>query len=657
MASTGTPEPVPTLSLAIMLPALVVALVLQGAGRDLGSTGYAEIESPDALLQVGPWRAWLDSPEGELPFALEIARDGKKLSATIGNGEEKIAVPETRLEGGDLVFDMPHYDSKITAKIAPLGTKLDGEWKKRSGVDRWTTLKFHATAGAASRFTPSAKAAAAQLEGRWSAHFDKGEETGVLVLRKGAESTVEGTFLMPTGDYRWLAGTIDGDRLRLSCFDGAHAFLFDATASAGGGWSGKFWSGDRWQDTWNAKLDPNAQLADEFGQAHWKEGIGLAELLYPDLDGNEHSLGEEAFAGKAMVIQILGSWCPNCHDETAYLARVYDRYKERGLSVVGLAFELTGDFARDAEQARRMRTRHKASYPFLLAGLSDKKKAAEAFPALDRVFAFPTTIFLHRDGRVRAIHSGFSGPGTREEHEKLAKKFEGIIEELLAEPDSKDDRAVWSDLSDTEWWENPGEIMLRFEDDSAKRHVFVREADESRGPVSISGSTVTLGDSIWHYDRSASVLLDPRDFGHRIRPFWWKAPSIDGEGIDRIEQYFDWLKNPDPLVRREAVFYMPAIGPTRTMPELNPVPMLSDSDVLVRCVAAVACAKLRATEGGPRLVEMTKRGFAGERREAALAIGDLHYAAGADALRALVKDIDPLVRKAAAKALAKVERP
>lgn len=396
--------------------------------------GYADIPSPDAMLQVGSWRAWLDSPGGELPFALEIERTGTKLSAKIGNGEESIVVPDTRIDANEMVLDIPHYDSRITARILPLGTKLEGEWRKRSGPDRWTKLGFHATSGPAPRFTPLQKATPPPTEGRWSVHFDKGEESGVLVLRKGAVDATEGTFLMPTGDFRWLAGSVQGNRLRLSCFDGAHAFLFDATSGADGSWAGKFWSGDRWEDTWTGKLDPNAKLADGFDDVHWKEAFDLAQLSFPDLDGKKRSLADPAFAGKAIVIQVLGSWCPNCHDETAYLARVYDRYKERGLSVVGLAFEVTGDPARDSEQVRRMRERYKVAYPMLLAGMNDKKKAAEAIPALDKVLAFPTTIFLHGDGRVRAVHSGFAGPGTKEEHEKLKKRFEAMIEELLAEP-------------------------------------------------------------------------------------------------------------------------------------------------------------------------------------------------------------------------------
>ena len=412
-----------------------VLLALQEGREDF----YSELRAPAEELQTGPWRAWLESPGGELPFGLEIARTAGTLSATIVNGEERIAIPSTTVEARDIVLDMPHYDSAIRARISPLGVSLKGEWRKRSGVDRWTVMPFRAEAGEAPRFrplppsSPQLVSKADSFRGRFAVKFERTDDPAVAILRPGESGSVEGTFLTSTGDFRWLAGSIEGTRMRLSCFDGAHAFLLDASQSGADGIAGDFWSGDRWHEKWNATRDPSAKVPDEFEQAHWKAGFALADLRYPDLDGKLRSLAEPEFAGRAIVIQVLGSWCPNCHDETAFLARVYDRYRERGLSVVGLAFEHTGDFERDAEQVKRLRGRYLVKYPILLAGLSDKQKAAEAIPALDRVLAFPTTIFLHGDGRVRAVHSGFAGPATKEEHEELARRFEALIVELLAE--------------------------------------------------------------------------------------------------------------------------------------------------------------------------------------------------------------------------------
>ncbi len=134
------------------------------------------------------------------------------------------------------------------------------------------------------------------------------------------------------------------------------------------------------------------------------------------------------------MVNVFGSWCPNCNDEAPLLAEWYRRYRDRGLEIVGLAYEFTGDPERDRRLVRRFAKRYGIDYPLLLAGVSDKAAAAETLPDLTAVLSYPTTIFIGRDGKVRKIHSGFAGPGTGRHHEELVAKLEAAIEELLAEP-------------------------------------------------------------------------------------------------------------------------------------------------------------------------------------------------------------------------------
>jgi thiol-disulfide isomerase/thioredoxin len=132
-------------------------------------------------------------------------------------------------------------------------------------------------------------------------------------------------------------------------------------------------------------------------------------------------------------VQLFGTWCPNCSDETRYLRELHERYAARGLSIVGLAFELTGDFTRDSQQVLTYARHHQLPYPLLVAGVSDKNKASERFPLLDKLRAYPTTLFVDARGEVRAVHQGFSGPATGAAHLKLREDFERLIETLLAE--------------------------------------------------------------------------------------------------------------------------------------------------------------------------------------------------------------------------------
>ncbi len=386
--------------------------------------------------RVGPWRAWLDCPGGELPFELDLASEGRKWHGWIINGPERIDVPEVTWDGNELLLNISHYDSAIRAKTGDDGSTLEGEWKKRSGAEEWSTLAFHARAGAAPQFPidpQAAKGAAGKsVAGRWAVKFARDEEPAVGVFEVKPDGMTTGTFLTTTGDYGYLAGSFAGDRLRLSSFDGGHAFLFDARLGADDSLTGDFWARDAWHDTWTAKREPGAALPDAFGVTHWTEGATLSGMVFQDLDGNPRSLADASYAGKARIIEIFGTWCPNCHDASRYFVELHRRYHKRGLSVVGVAFELTGDFKRDAEQVRRFAKRHEVEYPLLLGGERDREKASAALPLIDELRAYPTTIVLDATGRVRAVHTGFSGPATGEAYDAFRVRFEKLIEELLA---------------------------------------------------------------------------------------------------------------------------------------------------------------------------------------------------------------------------------
>ncbi|MBX2798317.1 MAG: TlpA family protein disulfide reductase [Myxococcales bacterium] len=372
---------------------------------------------------TGAWRGVLDSPGGALPFGLVLERDG----ATLVNGPERIAV-DARTDGDALLLDMPHYDARIEATRRSDGT-LQGRWsKQRAGwVDE---LPFSASRGPAPRFG-AGEPPATDLSGRWSVDFSSSDDPAVALFTAQSDGVVDGTFLTPLGDYRYIAGRLDGGRLRMSVFDGSHAFLFQATLSAEGGLSGDFWSGSRWHEQWTATRSEQATLPDAFALTRFDSATSLRTLSFPDLEGTPRTLDEPAFAGRARILQVFGTWCPNCADETAFLVELNQRYGPQGLSILGLAFEHTPDLKRSIRQVRRFQERHGASWPVLIAGVSDKEQASEQLPILDRVRAYPTTLFLRADGSVRAVHTGFAGPAAPDEHAAVRQRFVALVEELL----------------------------------------------------------------------------------------------------------------------------------------------------------------------------------------------------------------------------------
>jgi len=386
----------------------------------------------------------LTTPGGPLEFGIAFQNDDRHaLHAFLVNGTERIEVPSVVWKDRELLLDMPHYQSRIHAHLSE--RELIGTWAKRRSAESVVELPFRASRlptrlveGLAAKLSTRADTpvvSASDLAGRWRVNFET-EADDAVALFAGEGSTLLGTFLTSTGDYRYLGGEADEDGLYLSCFDGAHAFLFKAKLLDDGTLAGDFWSGNWHHETWTAKRDDTAELADPFAQTRWNGTTKLADLAFPDLDGTKRSLGD--FAGKATLLVVFGSWCPNCNDEAKLLAELDARYRERGLRILCLAFELTGERERDAKQVRIFAERHAlTALPFFLCGTADKDEATRALGLVDRVRAFPTTVFVGADGRVRAVHSGYAGPATGEAHQKLRRAFVERIEALLAEAPAK----------------------------------------------------------------------------------------------------------------------------------------------------------------------------------------------------------------------------
>ena len=154
-------------------------------------------------------------------------------------------------------------------------------------------------------------------------------------------------------------------------------------------------------------------------------------LSFPDLEGKQTRLDDKQFSAPVRLVHIFGSWCPNCHDAAVYLAELEAKHG-KDISVVGIAFELTGDLNRDAEQVRKYLKRNKLDHPVLIGGgSSDKGEASKAVSIIDEVRSFPTTIFADKSGKIIAVHQGFSGPATGDAYVELKKKFESTIDGIL----------------------------------------------------------------------------------------------------------------------------------------------------------------------------------------------------------------------------------
>jgi hypothetical protein len=112
---------------------------------------------------------------------------------------------------------------------------------------------------------------------------------------------------------------------------------------------------------------------------------------------------------------------------------LYSKYKSQGLEIVALAYEYTGNRDRDLAQLKIYRQRHGIEFPLLLAGTTEPGEIQRTLPQLDNFGAYPTTIYVGRDGKVDYIHAGFEGEATGERHKNLVAEIERRVKEMLEE--------------------------------------------------------------------------------------------------------------------------------------------------------------------------------------------------------------------------------
>lgn len=394
------------------LVGLLVAVAAPLAGQGLG----------------GMWDAEVSVEGRSVPFRLEFEGRGARLRAAVLDGEQRLWSSSARLEAGKLTVRWDFYDATLEARLA--GSELSGTYRRQgrgAKVERgFKARRWQAPA--------ASQGAAPNIAGAWRMEAESTSRSRVMKgLFRQSGSEVSGTVQRIDGDFGTLEGRWQGGLLRLSHFDLIRATLIEIRMPAAGRLEGLIDGRQRFTAIPLAQAE-SAGLAAPPDPARYTGVKNPAEpfrFAFKDLDGKSVSLDDARFQGKAVVVSITGTWCPNCHDEAPVLKSLYQRWKAQGLEVVSVFFEYTGDTARDVEQVRIFQRRHEMDWTILYAGLIEDGAVERAFPQLADFGAFPTTIFLGRDHRVASVHAGFAGPANREEHEGLKRELGLLVERLV----------------------------------------------------------------------------------------------------------------------------------------------------------------------------------------------------------------------------------
>ncbi|MFN5983636.1 MAG: peroxiredoxin family protein [Fluviicola sp.] len=380
-------------------------------------------------VKVGKYDAFLHiNKTTTLPVHFSIIEKNKERIAVISNAEERIELHAPLKFGDTIILPFPDFDSEIRVKISKKST-LNGYWinnNKGSNYKIPFSAKFVKTQVKQTKST-------IDLNGKWETYFNpNGDKEAAITFLKQTGSHITGTVLTETGDYRFLEGEVENNKFYLTAFDGTHAFMLTGTEN-NGKIEGSFYSGKHYQTSYFSTRNETFELRNSDSITVVKKDENLFTFKLPTLDGKDYIFPNENTTNKVVIIQIMGTWCPNCLDETKYYESLYKKYHDKGLEIISIGYESAETFAEQAKKIETLKSRYNLDFTFLVGGKANKQLASQHFSMLNEIISFPTSIYIGKDGKVRRVHTGFSGPGTGDIYLEYVKKTDALIESLLAE--------------------------------------------------------------------------------------------------------------------------------------------------------------------------------------------------------------------------------
>ena len=269
---------------------------------------------------------------------------------------------------------------------------------------------------------------------RWKFTFNPNKDNAsfsVGIFNSIGENEISATFRTTTGDYGYMHGGYKENKIVLSTFNGSRAYLFEAEMNKDS-IEGVMYAGNHSKTIVKGVLDNDFELSNEYSLTSLKVKNQKFDFSFENTLGKLISIDDEFYDGKSMVVQLMGSWCSNCLDESKFYVDYMNKNELKDIEFVALAFEYAKTKDNALNSIRKLKKQLGINYPILLAqyGSSDKSKALEKFPMLNKIISYPTTIFLDKNKDVIKIHTGFNGPATGEKYTEFINEFNSTIKFL-----------------------------------------------------------------------------------------------------------------------------------------------------------------------------------------------------------------------------------
>jgi thiol-disulfide isomerase/thioredoxin len=399
----------------------------------LASTAVAAAPTNAAATPAGLWDATVGFGAIQVPFQFGIAQTPAGVSGWFFNGDEKVVSDSGRYDNGHLVLEFPSYGRRLDVQLGAEG-HLSGTYGPAAEGSSLRIYPFSAQRASSTHAATAVKAPS--IAGLWIVTTDSGKagEKAWRFIARQQGGRVQAAILRVDGDTGTLSGSWQDGRFVLSHFDGARPLLIEVTPAQNGtlaillrnsSGTNESLTGYRPSDT-KARGIPDA--ADPASHTSVRDPNEPFQFSFPDLEGHIVSNTDSRFRDKVLVIDVAGSWCPNCHDEAPFLESLYRKYHRRGLEIVTLSFEEPEQYANPV-RLRAFVKDFGLAYTVLLAGTLDELHTK--LPQAVGLDAYPTTFFIGRDGLVKAVHAGFAAASTGVFNTQLKADFTATIERLL----------------------------------------------------------------------------------------------------------------------------------------------------------------------------------------------------------------------------------
>jgi thiol-disulfide isomerase/thioredoxin len=365
-----------------------------------------------------------------IPFRAFIDLHATPPSGYFLVGGERTQIPEIEHRRDSLVLLFSGYNAAMRGTLD--GAVWRGDYIRYRTTPMAIPFEAHAEILTQSDSAASAKPAI-PLVGKFRAFLREGnsvDSTTVATFWMSNDS-IYGTLIAPDGDYGLNAGTQQGTSVSLSRFTGWQAQLFNLSRY-GNSWAGSLYV--RNDPPVTITLEPGVSLKDDFpGERKTAMKNPGVPFVFSGItpDGDTLTNTSAQFKGKALIIDIMGTWCHNCMDEAPVLQQFYDEFKNKGLEVVGLSYEINDNPEQGKKNLRLYQKRFRLTFPLLFCGSTDNKYVGPQLRAqLDNFYAYPTALFLDKRGIVRSVHIGFKGPGTGEDFQAEINHLYDIVKKI-----------------------------------------------------------------------------------------------------------------------------------------------------------------------------------------------------------------------------------